>query len=169
MIGRLLHGAAFVLAIAGGIVLVAMTALTVLSIVGRGLIGFGLGPIPGTYELVEMGAAFAVFSFLPWCQLKKGHVTVDLFLRPFGARTNAVAELVGNLLTAGAAAVIAWRMWLGLLDKHTYGETTYILGIPAWIGYAVAMAGAALFVAVALYTAWTSLADARTGKQGSAP
>lgn len=169
MIGRLLHGAAFVLAIAGGIVLVAMTALTVFSIVGRGLIGFGLGPIPGTYELVEMGAAFAVFSFLPWCQLQKGHVTVDLFLKPFGVRTNVLAELVGNLLTTGAAAVIAWRMWLGLLDKQTYGETTYILGIPSWIGYAVAMAGAALFVAVALYTAWMSAAEMSPRKRRSGP
>jgi hypothetical protein len=45
------------LAIAGGAVLVLLTATTMVSITGRALIGIGLGPVPGDYELVEAGTA----------------------------------------------------------------------------------------------------------------
>ena len=157
MIARLIHKAAFVLALAGGIALVAMTLLTVVSITGRGLIWLGLGPVPGAYELVEMGAAFAVFCFLPWCQLQRGHVTVDLFLAPLGRKVNLVADLAGNLLLTAASAVIFWRLWLGMADKQRFGETSFILGIPLWVGYAAAAVGAVLFVLASALTALDSL------------
>ena len=154
-----IHWAAFLLAIAGGAALIAMTVLTVVSVTGRGFLWAGLGPVPGAYELVEMGSAFAIFAFLPWCQLKRGHVTVDLFLAPLGRKPNLVADLVSNLLITAAAGVLFWRLWIGLVDKRSYGETTYILGIPAWCGYAAAAVGAALFVLVSAYTAWRSLRE----------
>ncbi len=157
VIARLIHRAALALALAGGLVLVAMTLLTVASITGRGLIWLGLGPVPGTYELIEMGGAFAVFSFLPWCQLQRGHVTVDLFMERLGRRANLIVDVLANLLLTLAAAVILWRLWLGLMDKARYGETSFILGIPLWIGYSAAALGAVLFVAVSALTMVQSL------------
>lgn len=68
-------------AIVGGLVLCAITLMSVASITGRALIGVGLGPVPGDFEMVEVGTALAVFFFLPWCYLKGGHATVDLFYR----------------------------------------------------------------------------------------
>ena len=68
-------------AIVGGVVLCAITLMSVASITGRALIGVGLGPVPGDFEMVEVGTALAVFFFLPWCYLKGGHATVDLFYR----------------------------------------------------------------------------------------
>ena len=163
MIGRLIHRIARVLAIAGGSVLVAMVVLTVVSVTGRGLIGLdiGLGPVPGAFELVELGSAFAIFSFLPWCQLKRGHVAVDLFVKMLGERASVIAELVGDSLIFSAAAVIAWRLWLGMMDKMRYGETTYILGLPLWWGYAAAQVGALVFVAAAAFTAWQGIQTLR--------
>ncbi|WP_119166100.1 TRAP transporter small permease [Algihabitans albus] len=161
MIERLIHRAALSLALAGGGALLAMTGLTVVSVTGRGLIALGLGPVPGDYELVEMAAAFAIFSFLPWCQLQRGHVTVDLFMAPLGRRVNLAADLIGNLLLTAAAGVIAWRLWLGLQDRLSFGETSFILGIPLWIGYVFAALGAALFVVVSAYTALRSLRELR--------
>ncbi|WP_375596431.1 TRAP transporter small permease [Algihabitans albus] len=159
MIERLIHRAALSLALAGGAALLAITALTVISVTGRGLIAVGLGPVPGDYELVEMAAAFAIFSFLPWCQLQRGHVTVDLFMAPLGRRANLTADLIGNGLLTAAAGVIFWRLWLGLLDRQTFGETSFILGIPIWIGYLFAALGAALFVVVSGYTVLRSLRE----------
>ena len=147
-------------------VLIAMVVLTVVSVTGRALIGIGLGPVPGTYELIELGAAFAVFSFLPWCQLKRGHVTVDIFVRRFGMRADAVATLIGDALIFCAAAIVAWRLWLGLLDKLRFGETTYILGLPLWTGYAVAQFGALVFVAAAALTVFEGLAALRARGAG---
>ena len=163
MIGRLIHRIAHLLAIAGGSVLVAMVVLTVVSVTGRSLIGLdiGLGPVPGAFELVELGSAFAVFSFLPWCQLKRGHVAVALFVKMLGERALVIAELVGDILICSAAAVIAWRLWLGMMDQMRYGDTTYILGLPLWWGYAAAQVGALVFVAAAAFTAWQGMRTLR--------
>ena len=56
-------------ALAGRLVLVALVCMTCVSIVGRAFSVFGLGPIPGDYELVEIGIGFAAFAALPWCHL----------------------------------------------------------------------------------------------------
>jgi TRAP-type C4-dicarboxylate transport system permease small subunit len=162
-LGRL----AAALAVAGGFVLVALTVTTVVSISGRALNWAGLGPIPGDYELVEAGTAFAIFSFLPWCQLKRGHVTVDLFLARFGPRPNAAVDVVANVLMTGVCALICWRLWLGLLDKKAYGETTFILQFPLWWPYAAAMVGAAFAIVVSAYTVWRSI-DETLARPGAA-
>ncbi|MCR9219247.1 MAG: TRAP transporter small permease [Alphaproteobacteria bacterium] len=164
LIHRLIHRVAAALALLGGLVLVALTVLTVLSVTGRALIPLGLDSIPGAYELVELGTAFAIFAFLPWCQLNRGHVTVDLVMNAAGFRANRWADLAANLLLTAAAAVLAWRLALGMLDKQRFGETTYILGLPLWIGYAAALAGAALFVLVSAYTVWRSAAELKRGR-----
>lgn len=152
------------LAYAGGLTLVALTAMSVVSIVGRGLAGISeawpfsvMGPVTGDFELVEAGCAFAVFAFLPWCQMRRGHVTVDIFISPLSARARAGLTLAGNVILTVVSYVIAWQLWLGTLDKRAYFETTFILQMPAWWGYAAALVGAWLFFVVALYTVWRSL------------
>ena len=149
------------LAIAGGTVLVALTIITIVSITGRELNWMGLGPVPGDYELVEAGTAFAIFAFLPWCHLKRGHVTVDLFMMRFGSRVNASVDTVSNILMTAVMVLITWRLWLGLVDKKTYQETTFILQFPVWWAYTAAMIGACFAVVVSAYTIWRSLAEAR--------
>lgn len=151
------------LAILGGLVLVAIVVLTVLSVSGRALLQFGLAPVPGDFELVEAGSAFAVFSFLAWCQFRRGHVTVDLFVQRLGPRALAALSVVANILMTVAAIVVAWRLGLGLQDKRLYGETTFILQIPVWWSYAASLVGAWTFALVALYTVWRSLNEALGG------
>ena len=144
------------LALAGGVALVALAALTVISVTGRAFVKFGLGPIPGDFELVEAGCAFAVFSFLPWCQFRRGHVTVDVFIvwLPPPARTGL--SLIGNILLTAVAFILAHRLQAGLIDKLSYNETTFILEMPVWYGYALAVLGAWLFFLVGAYTVWRS-------------
>jgi TRAP-type C4-dicarboxylate transport system permease small subunit len=145
-------------AYAGGLVLLAVVVMTCVSIAGRSLdrLATGFGPIPGDFELVEIGIGFAIFAFLPWCQLKRGHATVDLFQPYFGKQLNAFIELISDLLMFIAATLIGWRLWQGMLDKRGYTETTFILQFPVWIAYAAALVGAAVFVIVSLYCVWRS-------------
>ncbi|MGD1877952.1 MAG: TRAP transporter small permease [Kiloniellaceae bacterium] len=149
---------------AGGAVLIAALIVTVVSIVGRALIFAGLAPIPGDFELVEAATAFAVLAFMPLCQFHRGHVTVDLFLTRAGRRPNALIDVATNLAMTGAAGVITWRLCLGMLDKRSYGETTFILQFPVWWSYAGALVGAAVFTLVCAYTVWRSLDEAKTGE-----
>lgn len=173
-LGRRLETASKWLAYAGGTVLAAIAIMTVLSIMGRALVGVGLRPIQGDFELVEAGAAIAIFAFLPWCQLKRGHVTVDIFIARLSPRIQAVLGLLGDALISVAAYVILWRLWLGFGERFPYGsealrtflgmgtkpffvETTYELELPIWIPYAAALLGALMFFLVAVYSVWRAL------------
>ncbi len=171
-VGRWVGLVAYLFALAGGAVLVGIVLMTVMSILGRGLGSYsreipflrGLGPVPGDFELVEAGTAVAVFAFLPWCQLRRGHVTVDVFLFWASPRMRAVLGLVGNILMTGATTFIAWRLYYGLLDRIAFRETTMILGMPVWYGYALAFAGACVFVLVSAYTVWRSINEVARGE-----
>ena len=123
-VGAVLETCAKWLALSGGVLLAGLALLTVSSVLGRAFIFIGLGPIKGDYELVEMGCAIAVFSFLPWCQLKRGHVTVDIVVDTLPRRIKLFLTLLGNVALAAAAALIAWRLWLGMGEKFSYGEET---------------------------------------------
>src|SRR5690606_33171079 len=72
-LGRGIHALAKGTALVGGAVLIGLVVLVVASVTGRALLWAGLRPVPGDYELVEAGTAFAVFAFLPWAHLERGH------------------------------------------------------------------------------------------------
>lgn len=153
-IDRFIHHLATASALAGGAVLIALVLITVASVAGRALDVAGLGQIPGDFELVEAGTAFAVFAFLPWCQITRGHAAVEILTDRFPAKVRTMLAMLADWLFLAAALVVAWRLWLGLLDQIAFPQTTLILQFPLWWAYAGAMAGAALFVVV---SAWCAL------------
>ena len=173
-IGRIADALTRAMAYGGGVLLLAISGMTVVSILGRMGTGVGLGPVPGDYELVANGCALAVFSFLPYCQLKRGHVTVDILTDRFPARLRILTGLLGDALITLGALVILRQLWFGFAEKFPYGsdalretlsmgyrpffaETTYELQIPIWIPYGFALLGAVAFALTALYTVWRSL------------
>lgn len=152
------------LAIIGGLALVAITLITVVSITGRGLSSLGLKPVPGDFELVEAGTAFAIFAFLPWCQLMRGHATVDVFTSFFPPAVNRVIDFVAELLMTAVIILIAVQLWHGMWDKVRYRETTFILQFPVWWGFAAAMAAVSIAVLVSLYVLYIRFQEMRTGR-----
>lgn len=152
------------LALAGGLALVAMIVMTVASIVGRSLISFGLGPVPGDFELIELGTGFAVFAFLPWCQLRRGHATVDIVTNYFSHRANHIIDLVTEILLTITIVVITWRLWVGMTDKIRYNETTFILQWPVWWGYAAALVAAVGGVIVSFYMVFVRWQELRRNR-----
>ena len=167
----------------GGIILAVIAVVTVASIIGRALLPFGLGPIKGDFEIVEIGCAIAVFSFLPLAQLRRAHVTVDIFVSALPARARAFLGLLGDTLIAIAAFIILWRLWLGFGEKFPYGseplraflgfgpkpffaEMSYELEIPMWIPFGLCLIGAFLFFVTSLYTVWRALNWTIAGQEG---
>lgn len=138
-------------ALMGGAVLLLVVAMTCVSITGRALVPLGLGPVRGDFEWIEMGVGFAIFAFLPWCHLRRGHASVDLFQPVFPPLMNRIIDFAVDVVMFVAAFVLAWRLWLGLLDKHRYGETTFIVQFPVWIAFAACLFGAVCFVIVVAF------------------
>lgn len=141
------------MALSGGLLLVSITLLTCISIIGRALLPLdvGLGPIQGIYDITEMGMAAAVFAFLPWCQLQRKHAAVDLLAPLYPAIMNRCINLLVDMGMCLVAAVGTWRMYLGMLDKLRYNETTLILQVPVWLGYLAGVLGLGAFAWVAAY------------------
>ncbi len=139
-------------ALLGGLVLVLIAVLTVVSITGRALLPFGFKPLRGQFELVEAGTVFVVCAFLPWCHLNRGHASVAIFTDWLGTRFNAFIDLIGDVLLLAIALIITWRHLAGMMDKISYGETTFLLGLPLWWGYAAALVGLVSWIIVGLWT-----------------
>jgi TRAP-type C4-dicarboxylate transport system permease small subunit len=146
---RLLAGPARVLALAGGGVLLALVGLTVASVLGRALLD---RPVPGDFELIELGAAVAVFACLPYAQLAGANVIVDLFTQRLGPRGRAVLDALGGAVFAAIAGVLTWRLALGGLDFRQYGETTMVLRLPVWWAFPPMVVSGALLTLCCLYT-----------------
>ena len=105
------------------------------SVVGRALIFVGLGPIPGDFEIVEALTGFAVFCFLPYCQLVRGHAILDVFTNSWAPPRCAGSTRWPKSSLALVLALIAWRLTYGFLDKWRNGETSFILQFPLWWAY----------------------------------
>jgi TRAP-type C4-dicarboxylate transport system permease small subunit len=131
-------------AFSGGLILVAVMFMVVFSVAGRSLISFGLGPVPGDFELVEVGTAVAVFLFLPWCYLRGGHAAVDILFNHFPKPLQWLLVTLGDVLMLALWLVFTHRLYLGMLEKKEYLETTFILMMPVWWGYALCLVGAVI-------------------------
>ena len=150
---------AVTLAIAGGLVLLAIVVLTCISITGRALLplDLGVGPIRGIYDMTEIGVAAAIFAFLPWAQFKDAHARVDLFQFAMPDALSHFLDLLFNIAMLVVAAVGSYRLYLGMLDKLSFGETTLIAQIPVWQGYAAGLVGGIGFVLVSAFCILRSL------------
>ena len=177
-------GLARVMAVLGGIVLSLLILLTCASIIGRLLNGvfhgpfmtglapgfsrwmldIGVGPINGDFELVEAGVAFAIFAFIPLCQITSGHATVDILTNALPARVNRFLRMVTEIIFALVLILIAWRLFEGMMSKKGYGETTFLLQFPIWWAYAASFAGAVVAAVVGVYMACVRTYECLTGR-----
>lgn len=148
--GRALMRVCEVLALIGGIILIVVTTITVLSVVGR--TGFDL-PILGDSEIVEIGVAYSIFSFLAYCQMRGANVIVDFFTARAPAAIRNGLDAFSNILFAVVVCVLTWRLTLGGIDRFTHDDFSMFLQIPVWWGYLGAFVSCLVWVAACVYTA----------------
>ena len=181
---RLIDGLARLLALLGGVVLVALILLTCVSVLGRGgntlghadwleamspafaeaIIASGVGPVLGDFEIVEAGIAFAVFAFLPWCQLRLGHATVDIFTTMMPEWVNRLLITFWDVLFALMLMLIAWRLFEGMESKMRNGQTTFLLQFPVWWAYAASFAASVVAAATGVWVAFLRVMGLATGR-----
>ncbi|HBS49472.1 MAG TPA: C4-dicarboxylate ABC transporter permease [Rhodobacteraceae bacterium] len=168
----------------GGAVLTALIVLTCISIAGRLLNGFfhgdfmqglapgfadwmiaiGVGPVNGDFELVEAGVAFAIFAFLPLCQITSGHASVDILANSFPAGVNRFLRMVTEVVFAAVLILITWRLGAGLMSKYANGETSFLLQFPVWWAYAASFFASCVAALVGTYMAYVRVYEFATGR-----
>lgn len=135
-------------ALLGGALLLGVVAINVVSVVG----GIVAVPLPGDFELTEIGIAVAVFAFLPYCELTGANVTADIFTARLGPRARAGLALMGSLAAFVFSLILLWRMGAGALDQRDYNYTTAILQVPVWLAFIPILISLALLGLAALLT-----------------
>lgn len=124
----------------------------------------GLGAVKGDFELVEAGIAFAVFAFLPLCQITGAHATVDIFTSRLPPRAGLALRAGIEVVFAAVLVLIAVQLGAGTLGKWQSGQTTFLLQFPAWWAYAASLAAAGVAALVGVYMAALRLAEAWAGR-----
>ena len=134
-----------VFALAGGLLLVGVMGMTVVSVVGRYLFN---APVPGDYEITELAIGIAVFAFFPYCHITNANIVVELFTGRMPERFKAALDAAHNFTFAVVAGLITWRLFIGAMRKFNDSETTVFLGIPVHWAYFSALLGAGLLTMV---------------------
>jgi TRAP-type C4-dicarboxylate transport system permease small subunit len=184
MLKNYMMGLARFSAILGGIVLTLLIVLTCVSITGRILngwmhsdfmeglapafaqwmLGLGVGPITGDFELVESGVAFAIFAFIPLCQITSGHASVGILTDKLPVRVQQFLAMVVELIFAAVLVLIALRLFAGMSSKMRYGETTFLLQFPIWWAYAASFAASVVAAIVGVYMGLVRTYEFFTGR-----
>ncbi len=113
----------------GAACLVGMTFLTCADVVGRAF----RHPIFGSVEIVGFMATLAVAMALPYTDKVKGHVGVEILVRLFSEKTQAVIDLSTRILSLGLFGLVAWRMVLYAKTMQDSGEVSISLELPEYM------------------------------------
>ena len=152
--GARLYAVSERLAVLGGISLLVVTVFTVLSVVGRTALN---APVLGDQEIVELGCAFAIFSFMPYCQMRAANVIVDFFTAGLGVRYRNFLDALMNTVFSLCVLVITWRLAVGGLGAFRSGDNTMFLRIPQWWGYSVAFIACIVWTLACGYSVFRSV------------
>jgi TRAP-type C4-dicarboxylate transport system permease small subunit len=163
-VGRLLFGAAKVLAVFGGGLCCLMAAMVTVSVTGRYLFS---APIPGDYDLLAIISGSAAFAFLPYCQMTRGNVVVDFFTTNMKPRGKAVLDACGTLLYLVIAVIFTWRLYYGGLELRANSEVLANFNFYRWWTVPFDLFCMLVLIAAIAYTLIRDIRDVRSG--GSHP
>ena len=131
----------------GGIVLVAIASVTVVSVIGR---AFFSHPILGDVELVQLGCAVVVASFLPYTQFRHANIIVDFFTTGASEKIQSRLDAFGTLLYTLVMGLVAWRVAVGGVDIKANQETSMLMALPLCIPYMLMVPGLVLCTVIGL-------------------
>ena len=144
-------------AVAAGVLLTVITLMTCVSVIGRNTTGW---TIVGDFELTGAAAGAAIALFMPWCQLRRGNISVDFFTARASRQTQRRLERIGALLLGLVMALMSWRATVGALNAWRSQSGSMMLGFPEWIVYACIVPAFALTSLIALAQVVRGFGDA---------
>lgn len=124
-----LYSISKVAAVVAAVVLAAMMLLTVGDVGGR---YFFNHPIKGTWELIGLLLVFAGTWGLGYCQMQKAHISINIILKRFSNRVQALFLSFTYLVGLAAFSLLCWRMFMLAIRYSTTmkGYVTDTLEIP---------------------------------------
>lgn len=124
----------------GAAILSAAALIVACSVLLRAFAG---GQVRGDFEIVSVASGIAILLFLPYCQARRAHVTVDVFTGWLPPAALRGIELAWSCALAVAAGLLAWRLGAGLAEAWSRNDVSMILNIPLTLVFAAAVIGVA--------------------------
>jgi TRAP-type C4-dicarboxylate transport system permease small subunit len=129
------------------VAIAAMVLLTVADVVLRAALN---RPIHGTYELIELLLACAVFLALPAAFLRDEHIVVDI-VDQYAPRAVPKLRRLAGLASLAVLVVLGWQAALAAKDTITFGDVTMDLALPRILYWMPLLAGVACAAVAALF------------------
>lgn len=129
----------------GALVLSAVALMTTCSVIGR---AFFSHPILGDVELVQLGGAIVVASFLPYTQFRRANIIVDFFTTRASAGSQRLMDAFGTGLYTAVLALVSWRVAAGGVSMYQSQERSMLMDLPLWMPYVLMLPGLALCVVI---------------------
>lgn len=150
-----------VLGVTAGVLLFALSALTVADVLGRNLRGQS---ILGAIEMSTLLLVAVAFFGLAAAELDGRHVAVSLVEERLGRRTRMVLSVVRTVLLLMLGVVLSYAM-IGIVGSAVErGETTNdILRLPTWPAKVAVLISFALFF---VFATWKEVLMFRALKKG---
>jgi TRAP-type C4-dicarboxylate transport system permease small subunit len=147
---KILNWLAKCCAMVGGALLVAITLLTVVSVIGRDTMGKA---IVGDFELTAAACGACIALFLPYCQAKQGNIIVDFFTNRASESVQSFLDRLGAFVLAIIMGILAWRAVLGGISAYEAQSGSMLLNFPEWVVYAFIVPGLTLTALIGLFQA----------------
>ena len=142
-------------AIAGGVGLLLIVGATAFN-VGAFLLdriarGFGgeVTAFPGYEDFVRLVVSAAALMLFPYCQLKRGHVAVDLLVERMPRRAQRVIDAIALAGMTALALFLLYWMSIGMIETRDDHAISRVLGWPEWPFYLPGLISLALWALVA--------------------
>lgn len=124
--------------------------------------GGSVGAFPGYEDFVRLMVSAAVLMLFPYCQLRRGHVAVDIFVERMPRAVQRAIDAVSLIGMTVLALFLLYWMVIGMVETRADQAVSRVLGWPEWPFYVPGLISLALWALVAASDAGRTLRSRRS-------
>jgi TRAP-type C4-dicarboxylate transport system permease small subunit len=124
--------------------------------------GASVTAFPGYEDFVRLMVSASVLMLFPYCQLRRGHVAVDLFVERMPLAVQRAIDLVSLLGMTLLVLFLLYWMAIGMAETRADHAVSRVLGWPEWPFYLPGLISLALWALVAALDAVRSVRGRRS-------
>jgi TRAP-type C4-dicarboxylate transport system permease small subunit len=129
----------------GGLILVALMAVTIVDVVYRYVLN---APIFGAHDVSVVLLVLVVAFSIAYGGRTGAHVAVEVFTRLFTPLIDRVASVFVRMIGAGVMVLVTWQLYLAGAVANDLAEGSQLLAIPFQPFYYALCVGIGLYAAV---------------------
>ncbi|MEO1649678.1 MAG: TRAP transporter small permease [Pseudomonadota bacterium] len=110
--------------------------------------GIRVSGLPGYEDFVTLAVAVAALTFLPYCQVQRGHVQVDLLGRLLSPSWRFALDWAWTVTACALAVFLTVWLFYGMLEARADRVLSPVLAWPVWQFYLPGIISLALWALV---------------------